>query len=220
MCHTVFMTTVETRAFSCQRNAQRPKLLVEIRMWQEWQIDIYHLPLPIISHWVSSGKTEDSSSSSFWSYKTPTDPGLRSAGTNLLQLYLGLTEGEAVLSICVSWHFVLLLFIWGRKGKEGASWPRKGLQGCALGIQQPPSGDCCSAAALVWGNGSDSWPCLPFLMHWKHGSDCFCCSHSSHEISVCQRKAEELKSHLELLESISVAVSALQHPLYVHRNKL
>lgn len=166
MCHTVFMTTVETRDFSCQRKCSKTKAacrdknaarvrnknissapsnnlpLCEFREdWGLQQFIILELQDPYRSWAQIRWDKSLILLRPHWRWSCPVDRYHR-------------------------WHFVLLIFIWGRKGKEEVSWPRKGPQECALGIQQPPSADCCSVAAPVWGNGSNSWPCLTLLMHW------------------------------------------------------
>lgn len=88
------------------------------------------------------------------------------------------------VDICHRWHLVLLLFIWGRKGKEEVSWPRKGPWGCGLGIQQPHSAACLLSSCSSVGQWLQLLTLLDFPSALTQRSVCFCCSHGSHKISA------------------------------------
>lgn len=84
-------------------------------------------------------------------------------------------------------------FYLGKKGKGWSILAKKGPIGMFLGNP---------GASQLWPLLSSSSSVrqllqllilLVFPHALTHGSDCFCCSHSSQEISVCQRKAGELK---------------------------
>lgn len=89
-------------------------------------------------------------------------------------------------------------------------------------LGNPPASQCwllLSSCSGV-GNGSDSWLCLTFLMHWCMEVTAPVVHIAATKFLRARGKLESKRSHPDLLVSIGAAVSASQHPLYVHRSKL
>lgn len=144
------MTTVATRDFFCQRKCSRTKAACRDKNAAR-----------MTSRYVSPAPPSNQPRGEFrenWGLQQLLIPEPQDPYRSWAQIWdkspptlLGPHwRGSCPVDLCHSWHFLLLLFIWGRKGKEEVSWLRNDPQGCALGIQQPPSADCCSVAALVW----------------------------------------------------------------------
>lgn len=111
-------------------------------------------------------------------------------------------------------------FYLGEKGKGGSILAKKGPIGMCLGNPAASPWWLLLSSCPSVGNGSNSGPCLPFLMH-RHMVATASVVHIATMRFLCARgKLDSWKNHPELLVSNIVAVSALEHPLHVHRSKL